>query len=325
MRLSVVIPTWNAWVMLEETLTALQTAIQAIAPEVEVIVVDDGGVDDTCSRLQKDYSSWVKLVQREKNGGFSAACNSGIAAASGEWVLLLNNDMVPEKNAVEMLLDYAESCAADVFAVRPAIARVKRLEADDYAHMAMQIHRERGMLRFFIVRLAASTAHSQAFPVCSGGAGLFRREMLHTLGGFDEIFSPFYWEDTDLSYRALIRGWRNLYFPQALFLHAETGSIKKHFRPASVERTSQRNAYLFHWLNISDKKLLLQHLLWIPLHLIRGLAPQQHWRILAFFDALARFPQVREGRKKRLLQRIQTDQAVIAQSNQGVVTKIWVQ
>lgn len=319
------IPTWNAWVMLEETLAALQVAIHNLGQEVEVIVVDDGGVDETSSRLQKNYSTWVKLVQREKNGGFSAACNSGITVASGEWILLLNNDMSPEKDAVASLLNYAESCAGDVFAVRPAIARVNRLEADDYAHMAMQIQRQRGMLRFFIVRLSASTAFSEAFPVCSGGAGLFRRRKLNALQGFDEIFSPFYWEDTDLSYRALTRGWRNLYFPEALFLHAETGSIKKHFRPASVERISQRNAYLFHWLNIDDKKLLLAHLFWVPLHLIRGLMPQQHWRILAFFDAVARLAQVRRGRKERRLQRVVTDQSVLERSCQGVVTKIWVQ
>jgi len=325
MRLSVVIPTWNAWEMLSRTLDALKLSLAFIRDGVEVIVVDDGGDDETSAMLERHYDEWVRVVSRSKNGGFSAACNSGIDAASGRWVLLLNNDMEPDKEAIETLLEFAEGCDEDVFAIRPSIARVHELTADEYAHMAMQFRRRRGMLRCHIVMLAESTDASESFPVCSGGAGLFRRSMLMNAGSFDEMYSPFYWEDVDLSYRALTRGWRILYYPSALFRHAESGSIRRSFRSAKIERISQRNAYFFHWMNLTDPVMLIFHILWLPLHLFRGLIPGERWRLLAFVDALARMGSVMQGRRSRKLVRQVSDREIIAHSCRGEVVKIWVQ
>ncbi|MDX8381715.1 MAG: glycosyltransferase [Ghiorsea sp.] len=318
------IPTWNAWDMLSNTLDGLQLALTAI-DDVEVIVVDDGGDDQTLAMLEEHYTEWVRVVQRTTNGGFSAACNSGIDAATGRWILLLNNDMKPDKNAIESLLVFGESCDEDVFAVRPSIIRGCILEPDEYSHMAMRFRSSRGMLRCLIVQNAESTSESEAFPVCSGGAGLFRRSMLEKMDGFDEAFSPFYWEDVDLSYRALARGWRVLYYPSARFRHAAIGSIQLSFKSKTIERISQRNAYLFHWLNLTDTKRLLFHFAWVPFQLFRGLVPGEQWRILGFVDALAKVSTVIQGRRERALVRQVSDQEIIERSCQGKVIKIWVQ
>ncbi|MDX8389878.1 MAG: glycosyltransferase family 2 protein [Mariprofundaceae bacterium] len=325
MRLSVVIPTWNAWDMLARTLDALKPALVSIHDEVEVIVVDDGGDDETLTMLDKHHSQWVRVVRRVENGGFSAACNSGIDAASGRWVLLLNNDMKPDKNAIKRLLAFGEDCDEDVFAIRPSIIRGCVLEPDEYAHMAMRFRSNRGMLRCLIVQHAESTSGSDAFPVCSGGAGLFRRSMLEKMDAFDEIFSPFYWEDVDLSYRALARGWRVLYYPAARFCHAARGSIRRSFRTAEIERISQRNAYLFHWLNLTDPNRLMAHFAWLPFQLLRGLVPGEQWRILGAVDALARIGAVMQGRRERASVRQISDREIIERSCRGEVVKIWVQ
>lgn len=325
MRLSVVIPTWNAWDMLSTTLETLETSISLVKDNVEVIVVDDGGDDETSAMLEEHYSDWIRVIRRQENGGFSAACNSGIVAASGTWVLLLNNDMKPDKDAIALLLNFAEGCDADVFAVRPSISRAQQLDPEEYAHMAMQFRSRRGMLRCLIVKLSEPTNASEAFPVCSGGAGLFRHSMLKDMNGFDEIYSPFYWEDVDLSYRALARGWRIIYYPPSLFLHARSGSIQRSFRSAKIERISQRNAYLFHWLNLTDPLMLFSHIAWLPLHLIRGLVSGEMWRILAFINALTRMGDVVRGRRKRKAVRQVSDREIIEHSCRGDVVKIWVE
>ena len=318
------IPTWNAWDMLEETLAALQPGIELARKDIEVIVVDDGGDDETTEIVKKSYADWVRLVRREKNGGFSAACNAGIAAATGEWILLLNNDMKPHENAVASLLECAESCDQDVFAIRPAIMRTQWRTAEEYAHMAMQFKFKRGFLHCPIVGISESTAATEAFPVCSGGAGIFRRSMMEELNGFDEIFSPFYWEDTDLSYRALIRGWRNLYHPSALFCHAKKGSIQRSFKSTRVERIARRNAYLFLWLNLSDPIKLAYHFLWLPFQILTGFVPGQQWRLLAFVDAIFRLNKVVRGRLRRKSARKVSDRDIIERSCRGNVVKIWV-
>lgn len=93
----------------------------------------------------------------------------------------------------------------------------------------------------------------------TGGASLFRRSEMITLGCFDEMYAPFYTEDTDLGYRAWKRGWLILYEPRSLAHHIGGASISKkgaplHIRIPNKLRTStiiQRNAILFYVKNFT--------------------------------------------------------------------------
>lgn len=92
--ISVVIPAYNAATVIEEALDSVLA--QTLAPH-EVIVVDDGSTDNTIPVVEK-YASSVKLL-RQSNGGAAAARNTGIQAATGEWVAFLDADdtWAPEK------------------------------------------------------------------------------------------------------------------------------------------------------------------------------------------------------------------------------------
>ena len=93
----------------------------------------------------------------------------------------------------------------------------------------------------------------------SGGSGVFRREMWMKLKGMDEVlFPPFYWEDVDLSYRALKRGWRLLWEPKAAVEH-EHESTNKIFNKKYKSRIQERNQLLFIWKNITSKNLRKKH------------------------------------------------------------------
>lgn len=322
MILSVLIPTWNGWSFLEPTLTALRAALACVEGGFEVIVIDDGGSDRTAEKLEAHYP-WIRLVRRATNGGFSAACNSGISVAQGEWVLLLNNDMAPDEQALTMLLEAARDASPEVFSLRPRIQRRRQLSDDAYAHMGMQFRLHFGMLRLSLVRYAESTAGTGAFPAASGGAALVRRTQLVELGGFDEVYSPFYWEDVDLSYRALCRGWVTQYVPESIFRHAVRGTIAEHFEPVRVKRVSQRNAYWFHWLNLQDRRLLIRHFGWLPARLLISLLRMEFWHLGAFLDACAGWGRIKGGRKKRLARRVVSDAAIFAASRQGTVVETW--
>jgi len=285
MKLSVIIPTWNGWTFLAANLPFVWKAVRPLGQDVEVLIVDDGGDDETSSRLLEEFP-WTRLLRREVNGGFSAACNTGIEEAKGDWVLLLNNDMRPLPDAVTRLLRRADSAPNTVFSLRPRIVRGVPLSDDDYRHMAMRLALRSGMLRMPLVLLPERTDGLSAFPITSGGAGLFRLAILKDMGGFDEIYNPFYWEDVDLGYRALSRGYSTLYEPEAVFQHAVRGSIATTYSSALVSRVSQRNAYWFHWINIHDRYLFLRHVMSLPLHLMVGLLRGEWWRIAAFRDAM---------------------------------------
>src|SRR4030043_315219 len=98
MKTSVVIPNWKGRSLLEKNLPA----VLATKPD-EVIVVDDASPDDSNTFLEKNYPQ-VKLIKHQKNLGFAAGCNSGVKAAKSEIVVLLNLDVVPEKDALEKIL-----------------------------------------------------------------------------------------------------------------------------------------------------------------------------------------------------------------------------
>ncbi len=113
MRVSVIIPAYNA----EDTIeNALESLRQQTCKELEVIVVNDGSVDSTSEKV-KTYSSVytdlrVKLISQE-NGGVAAARNRGLQEATAEYIAFLDADDVYRKDAIEILLYLADKHSAD--------------------------------------------------------------------------------------------------------------------------------------------------------------------------------------------------------------------
>ena len=99
MKISAIVPAWNAADTLHETLDSI--AAQTVAPD-EVIVVDDGSTDDT-ARVASRHPLNVKLIQTE-NRGHPAALNTGIAASTGEMIAMLDSDDLwePEKTRLQL-------------------------------------------------------------------------------------------------------------------------------------------------------------------------------------------------------------------------------
>ncbi len=102
LELSVILVSFNDWIHLEKCLQSLL----AVLPEknMEVVVVDNNSSDGSPGFV-KDRFPEVKLILNENNLGFAKACNLGIHASSGEFVLFLNNDTIVNVQALSVLLD----------------------------------------------------------------------------------------------------------------------------------------------------------------------------------------------------------------------------
>lgn len=98
MKLSVNILTWNTWKQLHDTLNILVTELEGI--ESEVIIVDNGS-NDEC----KDAAT----IRNEKNLGISKGKNQGIDESIGEFIFMLDGDVVPVKNSIRCLLEYMQT------------------------------------------------------------------------------------------------------------------------------------------------------------------------------------------------------------------------
>jgi GT2 family glycosyltransferase len=99
-RVGVVIPNWNGLQHLPDCLEALA---KQTYHDAEVIVADNGSTDGSLAYLAESWPE-VTVVELGRNTGFSAACNAGIAASSGEYVVLLNNDTAAEPEWLERLV-----------------------------------------------------------------------------------------------------------------------------------------------------------------------------------------------------------------------------
>lgn len=211
---------------------------------IEIIIVDDGSWDNSVKVLTSNFPS-VKLIKHKKNRGFSASVNTGVRAAKGELILLINTDVVPEVNFLEPVFKHFEN--KSVFAVslhERGFGSAKGSFGDGYIQLAMGEETKDAHKSFYV----------------SGGSGVFRRDVWVGLGGMDEkLLSPFYWEDIDLCYRAAKRGYINLWEPDGIVVHNHESTISK-FPKSYVQRIRERNQLLVIWKNITSQNLIKKHI-----------------------------------------------------------------
>jgi GT2 family glycosyltransferase len=98
MKFSIVIPNYNGAHLIRKNLPVVLEAVK----DAEVIVVDDASNDDSVKLLKSKFPQ-VRLVVNPKNLRFAKACNAGVNKAKGEVIVLLNNDVWPEKDFLKPL------------------------------------------------------------------------------------------------------------------------------------------------------------------------------------------------------------------------------
>lgn len=301
-EIDVVIPTFNGRELLAANLPVLLAEVGLLSEtsspdnKVNIIVVDDGSNDGTVEFLSEKFPS-IKTIARPKQGGFSLAVNDGIAAGKGEFILCLNNDIEVTNNFLPPLFEPFSD--PGVFAV------TSRLLIPDENRPGQMINESGHAIFFANCRLKQRRIPSEIIekitdpaPVsfAPGACVLYRRNILEKLGGFDPVFAPFYWEDVDLSYRALKRGYKILYQPDSTVYHKHSTTINKNFIKEYVDAIFWRNLLILNWKNLTDKKLWLQHLLSLPVELLFALIGGRRNFLIGFMSTLPRLKAIRKSR-----------------------------
>jgi len=173
----------------------------------------------------------------------------------------------------------------------------------------------RGFIRVHQSYVSTDSCPKSGIPFYSafagGGAAMFDRTTFETLGGFDELLSPYYWEDVELSYRAWKRGYKVLYEPAAIAKHRISSTISKLDRSA-VRIIQQRNRLIFHWVHLHDPLLLGSHLIWLILLAVTAPIRLQPWFLISVFKAIAALPGVLRRRGQERQAAKVTDRAVFS-------------
>lgn len=301
--ISVVIPTWNGLHLLEAFLPSVLAAVRNyqknFCAPVEVIVVDDASSDNTVGWLEKHFFQQINLIRRSRNGGFSAACNTGFRSARFPLVLLLNNDVDIEEDFFTPLVEHFTE--DQVFAVTPKVFDLDRRLFCNGGKVGHFRHGFWSMFANYDPQGETGREMQEQRRLLSasaiGGFSMFDRNKLNSLRGFDELMSPYHWEDNDLSYRAWKRGWEIHYEPRALAYHNASSTIQSHFHKKHVALVSTRNRLLFHWKNLHSPTMFLGHLAMVGFLFLTGVLRFDWTFYRAFTQALRRLPALRPLRR----------------------------
>lgn len=289
--LSVVVPSWNGRELLERHLPGVVEEVrrwsEAEGRAGEVVIADDGSTDGTGAWLAEDFPQ-VRRVRSERNRGFALTANMGVTEAAAPLVVLLNNDLALERGC----LTRAWERFADA-ALFGLTFQARELPGGAFATGGKLGRWRRG----FWESWRNFEAPAGASFLLVGGFCAFRREPFLEMGGFDAIFSPYYSEDLDLSYRARKRGWTIEYEPAVVVHHQQSASVTRHASRWRRAVVTERNRLLFHWRNL-DQRSLIRHFAWAGLLLLQS-PLRGNWAYGAgLTQATVRWGQVRAFRRQ---------------------------
>lgn len=313
MKLSIIIPNYNGEKIIGESLNkiiiAAEHCLNKQKENIEIVIVDDKSTDKSISvindflAVKRQNNILFKIIQNEKNLGFSSTINKGVKNANGEIAILLNTDVLPEKTFLIPLLEHFKE--KSVFAVGCM---------DQSKEAGKIIFRGRGIGRWergFLIHSRGEVNKTNTLWV-SCGSGAFRKTIWEKLGGTNILYNPFYWEDIDLSYRALKSGYKIFFEPKSLVLHEhEKGAIKNKYKKIQIITIAYKNQFIFAWKNLTDLKLQLNHILWLPYHFLKALINKDLAFFLGFFQALIILPKIYHSKIKEKKLYIKSDEKVV--------------
>jgi hypothetical protein len=202
-------------------------------------------LSDPTLRLERELQRSVRggeVSRFRANLGFAEACNWGARKASGEFLVLLNDDSIVTAGWLDYLIDTARRRrhAGLVFGTllnpNGTLQEAGSVLGPDGSSYAVGDGEKIGYMMF-----------ERRVHYASAGLVLIRREAWEDLGGIDTGFYPAYYEDVDLCLRAAELGWESWYQPRAMAVHHRSSSTGAPFREFLFDRSRRR--LLERWAN----------------------------------------------------------------------------
>ncbi|HEY3328922.1 MAG TPA: glycosyltransferase family 2 protein [Capsulimonadaceae bacterium] len=250
--LSICIVNWNTKNLLRECLASIE-AFPPLHEQVQVIVVDNASTDGTADMVRTEFPTTI-LIANYHNASYAAGNNQALAAATGDYMLLLNPDVQLLPGTLTHALDYLDKHTdADIIGIR-------QIGADGKTQASVRSFPEPGPVAYEALGLSRLLPKSERFGAYRmtyfdynepsevdqpmGTFLLFRREVYAKIGGMDEAF-PLFFNDVDWCYRAKLAGFRIFYTPDAEIIHYGGSGTRQAAKPAVI-RESHRSMIRFY-------------------------------------------------------------------------------
>lgn len=287
-----VLPNYNGKKLMEVYLPSVMIALKNADIPYEVIIVDDCSKDDSVVFIQQHYPE-VKLVVNGKNVGFAGTCNRGIKEATMELTLLLNSDVQLSPDYFAGQWKYFEH--ADTFGVMGRIMSKDGEYIEDAARILFYLGCRIKANRFYYNENAEEWAYT---AYLSGANALVDTAKLKELNGFDEIYSPFSSEDSDLSTRAWLLGWKCYYEHSSVCYHQVSASIKKNIKSRLVSTVYFRNRFIFQQIHLSGIRAYLLPLYILVVEVMAKMLIGKIWIWESYREYLEMSEQIRTSKEK---------------------------
>jgi GT2 family glycosyltransferase len=212
----------------DDTMACVDALMKQSISNFTIVLVENGSHDDSVEKfkqMEKRYKSRIVSIYNDTNLGFTGGVNAGIQWAQDkkyDYVALLNNDAVADKRWLETLLDRArtnEECGIVTSLLLHMDGKTIDSTGEQYSTWGLAFPRDRNK------STVSAPAGGFVFGA-TGGASLYRMDMLNEIGIFDDIYFAYY-EDIDISFRAQLRNWKIYYEPSAIAFHKQGATSKK--------------------------------------------------------------------------------------------------
>ena len=280
--ISVIIPNYNGSQLLNEILPSVTQALFATGLPNEIIISDDCSTDDSVKMMSEKFPEII-LIESTTNKGFSPTINKGIFASKYEYLLLLNNDVKLEADYFKPLLRYFE--LPDTFGVMGRIIGWNDNRIQDGGKYP-EFHGAKIKTSGNYIPVSDTHNGYMYSMYLSGANTLVSGEKLIQLGGFDELFAPFYVEDFELSLRAWRLGWKCYYEHEAICRHKLSVTIKSKNKKKYINRIYYRNKMYLHAIHLEGIELFFWYLQLFPEIAIRLLSGRFYF-LQSFTDFLS--------------------------------------
>lgn len=234
--LSIIIVNFKNPALLRLCLKSLE---RTLSPKLnhEILTVDIASEIETQNVVLEEFPS-VKLLSFKENIGYTKGVNEGIKASSGDYFLILNSDIVPLKNSIEMLLDYMNEYQ-DIGLAGPQLLNFDGTPQQScfgfynaitigYRRVGYLPFKKKALKKFLLKGKDLSRTNSVDWLM--GSALMARRDAVNKVGLMDERFF-LYFSDVDWAKRFWENGYRVVYYPTAKIYHYH-------------RRVSKRNSWL---------------------------------------------------------------------------------
>lgn len=220
MKLSIITLTYNHLKYTKKFIESLYK----YTSDFELIIVDNGSTDETVEYLKSLNYDNLKIIFNTENLGFSKGNNQGIEIAQGEYLGFLNNDILLYPN-------WFEECEKVFQKENAAFVSPRHINPH------FDNTNENNYIEFFKKNFKYNSQYEKNFDECVFSCVLTKRSVINNIGFFDENYSPAFFEDNDIKYRAILKGYGIYVVNNICFYHF--GSITSMNFDQKLEKNRQ--------------------------------------------------------------------------------------